>query len=911
MYKVSEEDYLAHVGVSVLDGAPGVGSGRYPYGSGERPFQNFRDFKNRQRELRKSGITDQKELANYFGMTIREYRQQVTLANAAIAREDYYTARKMKDHGYSEQEIAKKLGRSTSSVRDLLAKDASRKQQIIDDTADLLRTSLETQGGYIDVGKSSNLLLGVSETNFAAAVKKLEQEGYEIIPLGINQQFGQGNTNFKLLAPPGTTKKEVYDHSDQIRPPVYVKLDADTGEKLSLRPIQNVKRDRIEIKYAEDVDKNGVRGVDKDGVIELRRGVKDLDMGNAKYAQVRIGVDGEYFLKGMAVYADDLPDGIDIRFNTNKKRGTPDADVFKPMKDPDNELNPFGASIRPGLQKGAINIVNEEGHWDQWSKNLSSQFLSKQSPALAKKQLQLAADIATDEFNEIKSLTNPTVKKYLLEKFADGCDSDAVHLKAAALPRQSNKVILPLPSLKEGECYAPTYENGEKLALVRHPHGGTFEIPILTVNNNNKEGKKVIGNARDAIGIKSSAAGILSGADFDGDTVVAIPLKSAKIKNLSPDALDSDPVLKKTLGTLRTFDTKTYKVDNLPASRLMSEKSKGNNMGKITNLITDMSIQGATADELTRAVKYSMVVIDAPKHKLDYKQAEKDFNIKELREKYRQGGGTIISQAKSPTYVPRTKEVYSTSKMTSEELKRYKKGEVITRPTGETKWNGDLKTTKSTKMRETRDPYTLTSGGSKSNPGTVIEKYYADYATTMKSLGNQARAELRNTPRAEYSPTAAKTYAAEVTSLNASLEIAKMNEPKERQAQALANNTVRIAKANHPEWTNDDIKKCKSDALLDARKVTGAGKIKIEISDREWEAIQAGAISDTSVQKILANTDIDKVRELSMPRSSTAGISNAKLARAESMLSRGYTWQEVANQMGVSVSKLQYAIDNK
>ena len=904
-FEVNEKDYLAHVGVSVLDGAPGPGSGRYPYGSGERPFQNFRDFKNRQRALRAKGVTDQKELANYFGMSIREYRKYVTLANAAIAREDYYKARKMKDHGYSDQQIAEELGRSASSVRDLLAKDASRKQQIIDDTAELLRTSLETQGGYIDVGSSSELLVGVNRSNFDAALKQLESEGYQVVPMSIKQQFGQGNTNYKLLVPAGTTRAEIFNNSDQIRPPVDIHIDPETGEKLSLRPVQSISSKRLQVKYAEE------GGIDKDGVIELRRGVSDLDLGNAKYAQVRIGVDGTHFLKGMAVYADDLPDGIDIRFNTNKKQGTPLEEVLKPMKDPDNKLNPFGAAIRPGLQKGAINIVNEEGHWDEWSKTLSSQFLSKQSPALAKKQLQLASDISKDEFEEIKSLTNPTVKRFLLKKFADGCDADAVHLKAASLPRQANKVILPLTSLKDNEVYAPTFDNGEKIALVRHPHGGIFEIPILTVNNNNKEGKKVLGNARDAIGIKASAAGILSGADFDGDTVVAIPLKSAKIKNLSPDALDKDPVLKSTLGTLRTFDTKTYQNKDLPASRLMSEKSKGNNMGKITNLITDMTIQGATPDELTRAVKYSMVVIDAPKHKLDYKQAEKDFNIKELTKKYRQGGGTIVSQAKSPVFVPETKEVYSRNTMTPSEKKRYDAGEIITRPTGKTKYNGDLVTQKSNKMRETKDPYTLTSGGSKENPGTVIEKYYADYASTMKSLANEARAELRRTPRAEKSSSAAKTYAAEVTSLNASLEIAKSNEPKERQAQALANNTVRIAKANHPEWDKDDEKKCKSDALNDARAATGAGKIKIEISDKEWEAIQAGAISDTAVQKILDNTDIAKVRELSMPRDSTNGMSAAKISRAESMLDRGYTWKEVASQMGVTVDKLKYAIDNQ
>ena len=906
VYVVDENDYLAHIGVSVLDGAPGPGSGRYPYGSGDRPYQNFRDFKNRQKELRqKHGITDPKILAQYFHMTTREYRKYVTLANAAIAREDYYKARKMKDHGYSDQQIAEALGRSASNVRDILAKDASRKQQIIDDTADLLKTSLDTQGGYIDIGSSSELLVGVNRTNFDAAVKQLESQGYKVINVPIRQQFGQGNTNFKLLVPEDVTRKEVFNNSDKIRPPIDVKIDSETGEKLTLRPIQNVDSKRLAIRYAEE------GGIDKDGVIELRRGVADLDMGNAKYAQVRIGIDGTHYLKGMAVYSDDLPDGCDILFNSNKSKGTPLGDVLKPMKDPDNKTNPFGAAIRPGLQKGALNIVNEEGHWDEWSKTLSSQFLSKQSPSLARKQLKLASDIANDEFEEIKSLTNPTIKRFLLNKFADGCDSDAIHLKAAALPRQANKVILPLTSLKDGEVYAPTFENGEQLALVRYPHGGIFEIPILTVNNKNKEGKSVLGNARDAIGIKSSAAGILSGADFDGDTVVAIPIKSAKIKNLSPDALDKDPVLKSTLGTLRTFDTKMYKVKDLPESRIMSEKAKGNNMGKITNLIADMSIKGATPDELTRAVKYSMVVIDAPKHKLDYKQAEKDLKIKELTKKYRQGGGTIVSQAKSPTFVPETSEVYSKKNMTPEERKRYDAGEIITRPTGKLTYKGTLVTQRSNKMRETSDPYTLTSGGSKENPGTVMEKYYADYASTMKELANKARAEYRNTPRAESSKSAAKVYEAEVTSLKASLEIAKSNEPKERQAQALANSTVRIAVDNHPEWDKDDIKKCKSEALNDARAATGAGKIKIEISDREWEAIQAGAVSDSSVEKILANTDIDKIRELAMPKDSTNGISAAKLTRAESMLDRGYTWQEVANQMGVSVNKLKYALDNK
>ena len=50
-------------------------------------------------------------------------------------------------------------------------------------------------------------------------------------------------------------------------------------------------------------------------------------------------------------------------------------------------------------------------------------------------------------------------------------------------------------------------------------------------------------------------------------------------------------------------------------------------MGKISNLITDMTLLGASEDKLARAVRHSMVVIDDEKHHLDYKQSEKDNNI--------------------------------------------------------------------------------------------------------------------------------------------------------------------------------------------------------------------------------------------------------------------------------------------
>ena len=203
-------------------------------------------------------------------------------------------------------------------------------------------------------------------------------------------------------------------------------------------------------------------------------------------------------------------------------------------------------------------------------------------------------------------------------------------------------------------------------------------------------------------------------------------------------------------------------------------------------------------------------------------------------------------------------------------------------------------------MYETDDAYTLSSG-------TTIEKYYADYANAMKALANQARAELRKTDKIEYSPTARKTYAEEVASLNNKLKQAQMNAPLERKAQTLANSTLRVEFADHPEYDDGQKKKAKSRHLEAARNAVGAGKEKIKITDREWEAIQAGAVHDSMALKIFENSDSKEIRQRAMPKGSS--ISSAKLAKAKTMLrSDTYTWSEIAEILGVSVSGLQKAL---
>ena len=783
--------------------------------------------------------------------------------------------------------------------------DIAERSSISKNTAKALKSAVDDKK-YIDIGGGVENQMGISRTALDNAVKMLKDEGYTVHYIQ-TEQLGTGHkTSIKVLAPPDTTYSEVWNHKADIEFPGFHSEDKGrTIDKIG-KPV-SISSKRIKINYAEE------GGKDKDGVIELRRGVDDISLGKAKYAQVRIAVDGTHYLKGMAMYRDDMPDGVDIIFNTNKAKGTPmlgekDNSVLKPMKK--DQDNPFGATIKGERdlilaqryytdkngkrQQSAINIVNEEGDWNTWRKSLSSQMLSKQSPMLAKKQLKLAYDLKQDEFDSIMKLENPVIRQQLLDKFADGCDSASVHLKAAGLPRQASKVILPFPSMKENEVYAPSFRDGEEVVLIRYPHGGTFEIPRLKVNNKVPDAKKTLHNAQDAIGINAKVAERLSGADFDGDTVLVIPTSTAKIKTSKP------------LDGLKDFDPqRDYKAyPGMPEVK-GSGFNKQQQMGNVSNLITDMTIKGATPDELARAVRHSMVIIDAEKHNLNYKQSAIDNNIAELKKKYQggsnRGASTIISRASATAYVPVRKELTNTKYMTDDEKKRYSKGEKIYRETGETyiskKTGKEIKRiSKSTKMAETSDANTLSSG-------YLIETVYSEHANKLKALANKARAESRSTEYIPYSKEAHVKYKDQVDSLNSKLNIALKNRPLERKAQLIANAKVKNVYAANPDMDSDDLKKLKGRCLTEARLQTGASKQQIKIEPKEWEAIQAGAISTNKLKSIVQNSDLDVLKQLAMPRE-MRGVTPAQESRIKVLESRGYTLAEIADAVGVSTSTI-------
>lgn len=865
-------------------------SGRYPWGSGAKKSRNASDFLSTVDVLEKDGFNE-KQIAEYFGLQTKQLRAYKSNAHNEVRAAKAAMALRLKDKGYSNSEIGRRMGINESSVRSLLDPAISMRKNASTNTAEMLEKEIASKK-YIDVGGGVENQIGVSRNTLDNAVEQLRAKGYTYHYLKV-EQLGTGKfTSIKVLAAPDVTYKEVKDNQSKVTSPGF--YSEDLGQTVvGIKPPSSISSKRILVNYGDQ------GGSDKDGVIELRRGVKDLDLGAARYAQVRVAVDGTHYLKGMAMYSDDIPKGYDVIFNTNKNSSTPKMDVFKKMKD--DPENPFGATIRQKTYIGkdgkehlsALNIVNEEGDWNTWKKTLSSQMLSKQSTALAKKQLKLAYDIKKEEFDEICSLKNPVIKKCLLDKFADNCDSSAVHLKAAGLPRQASKVILPFPEMKDSEIYAPSYRNGEKVVLIRYPHGGTFEIPELIVNNkSNKKAKGLIGNAQDAVGINPRVAERLSGADFDGDTVLVIPVGKVKIKTSAP------------LKGLKNFDPKVA-YPGYPGMPKPGEKGSGfdkqGKMGDISNLITDMTIKGAPADDIAAAVRHSMVVIDAEKHNLNWRQSYLDNGIANLKAKYQgasnAGASTLISRAKGDKRVPKRKDGYKVDPET---------GRKIFTETGETYENNGkqvVRLQKSSKMYETEDAYSLSSG-------TAMENTYADHANKLKALANSARKTSLTTKPIPYSPEAKAKYRQEVDSLNAKLNIALKNRPLERKAQLLANERVKLVLQNNPDMDKDDIKKLKNQALTQARLQTGASKKArlVDITDREWEAIQSGAISTNKLSQIIQNSDLDILKQRSMPRESR-GISDAKRARAKMLESNGYTLAEIADSLGVSTSTISKVLN--
>ena len=937
--KVAEEDYLMHYGILRK-------SGRYPWGSGQTPLQRSKRFLDIVEQHRKiDGMTDSQIAKAYSpvdkdGNVIKEYQLTVadlralkSRAGAEVKQDQIRTAQSLRDKGMGASAIARQMDLNESTVRSLLEPGRLEKLDIVQSTAAMLKRQVEEKN-FVDVGANVEKDLplgmgtdptkgiGISPDKFKTALSMLKEEGYPVHTVNI-QQAGTGEkTKVLVLTKPGVTQKEAFINRDKIR--LIAEKSEDHGrnwQDVGFKPPLHIDAKRVDVRYKED------GGADADGVIYVRPGVNDVSLGKSRYAQVRIAVAGSHYLKGMAVYKDDLPPGVDLQFNTNKSNTGNKLDAMKPLKIDKatgkvDSFNPFGAVIKEGGQilgkdgkpKSVMNLVNEEGDWDKWSRNISRQVLAKQKPEFAEAQLAVTYDRRRDELEQIKGLTNPLIKRKLLETFGDETDSAGVHLKAANMSRQATKVILPSNHVKPDEIFAPTFPNGERVALVRYPHAGLFEIPELIVNNRSRNARKQLDpDAPDAVLIHPKVAARLSGADFDGDHVVVFPNNRGTITSKPP------------LEGLKGFDPQKYQVPYGPKSEkypsgkpTVTSGQKQLLMGNVSNLITDMTIRRANNDELARAVRHSMVVIDSEKHNLDVKASARDNDIANLKRKYQSvpsssslGASTLISRATAQTHVPKRKDapagpgVVRVSSGTID-IKTGKKRYVYT---DERKPDGKVATFRSKQLAETDDAYSLVSEGR----GTRIEQIYADHSNRLKSLANEARREVVRTKLTPYSPSANKVYKHEVNSLKAKLNEAEKNSPLERQAQVVAGRIYSQLKRANPEMDKDEQRKIKGQALNEARLRTGAGKTRLggkkaPITDREWEAIQAGAISNHMLQRILNNADLDAIRARATPRVNPV-MTDAITARAKQMLASGFTLAEVSDHLGIALSTLKSGVE--
>lgn len=964
-------DALEHYGIARR-------SGRYPWGSGDDPYQHGSvDFLTRVEALKKNGWTETAEnIKKEFGehVTLEDYRNEKSWCNYERRLRNVETAKALVKDGKNTSEIGRIMGVNESTVRLWLDPKKESRMKEAANTAEFLKKEVD-ENGMVDVGAGLEIGLKISRTRLDQALYKLKGDGYELHGGRIDQVTNPSQKTTQLvLCPPGTPHSAIYDLSKIHTIKDFISRDdGKTFEKKFTYP-ESLDSKRLMIRYKED------GGIEKDGIVELRRGVPDLSLGESRYSQVRIMVDGKKYIKGMAVYGDDksFPPGVDVIFNTNKSKSVPKMDVLKDIKnDPDN---PFGSLIKDADQGGQywytdkktgekklglINKRSDEGDWNEWKDTLPAQFLSKQPISLAKKQLDIAKADKLVEYDEICSLNNPTIKKHLLQKFADNCDAAAVSLKAAALPGQKYHVMIAFPTMKDTEVYAPGYKEGTKLALVRYPHGGTFEIPILTVNNKHQTARQLLGtDSVDVVGVNSKVAERLSGADFDGDTVMCIPTHDSKGK---VRIASRDP-----LKDLEGFDPK-MEYPETPGMKYMKDPKTGRDntqreMGVISNLINDMTLAGADDDKMARAVKHSMVVIDAGKHKLDYKRSEIENRISELKKEYQPkydeegnvvgygGASTLISRSSGeatvykrqgspkinikgkPYYDPNRPEgalIYkvaddlyypvqkkdkttgivtirtidgkkvSYNSLNKDEAELYapvkrvdpKTGDVIyTNKDGGIVYKTKPRTQPSINMAETDDAYTLVS-----RARHPMELVYADYANSMKSLANKARIEMVNTGKIKYDSNAKRIYQKEVDSLMNKLNTAELNKIREREANRRANVEVDAKKMADPNMKSEDLRKVRQRAITKYRQEVGSVSRKdrsIVIDDREWEAIQAGAISETQLKKILNNTDIDSLRERATPRA-TKTLSKAQVNRIKA-LSATHTLSQIADKLNIS-----------
>ena len=127
-----QEDILMHYGVKRR-------SGRYPWGSGDNPYQHGGDFLSRVEELQRLGKSE-KEIAQEIGLSTTDLRMQVRVAKHERRALQADRARSLRDDGKTLDEIASIMGfKNDSSVRALLNESTAENKNKARVTAEILK----------------------------------------------------------------------------------------------------------------------------------------------------------------------------------------------------------------------------------------------------------------------------------------------------------------------------------------------------------------------------------------------------------------------------------------------------------------------------------------------------------------------------------------------------------------------------------------------------------------------------------------------------------------------------------------------------------------------------------------------------------------------------------------------------
>jgi len=184
-------------------------SGRYPWGSGEDPYQSATSFMAAYTELKKQNLTEA-AIAKGLGFdSTSDLRARISISSNDIRADKTRTLQKLLDKGMSMSEATRQMGIPESSGRALMDPILQERSRRLRVTADILKKNVD-EHGFVDVGKGTENHMGISDTQLKTAIAILKTEGYKMHYDQVAQAGTGLNTSFKVLTKDDVEWKEVH-----------------------------------------------------------------------------------------------------------------------------------------------------------------------------------------------------------------------------------------------------------------------------------------------------------------------------------------------------------------------------------------------------------------------------------------------------------------------------------------------------------------------------------------------------------------------------------------------------------------------------------------------------------------------------------------------------------------------------